>query len=298
MNYNLLGRSSLRISEIGFGCMSLGNDQAQNTMLINKAMDMGINFFDTADIYANGENEITLGKAIGKRRKEVIVATKVGNMIRKDGSGLDWNASKQYILGSVEKSLKRLGTDYIDLYQLHGGTIDDPIDETIEAFGLLQQQGKIRFYGISSIRPNVIRQYVQHSSMVSVMMQYSLLDRRPEETCMELLHQNGIGLLARGGLAKGLLAGKDPAAFLGYTAEQVERAAAAIGKLAGPHRTPAQTALKFVLKSEVVRSAVTGIRTPEQLEDAGRVSDTPELSEQDMSFLREILSPEKYLIHR
>src|SRR6202034_3432729 len=98
-------------------------------------------------------------------------------------------------------------TDYIDLYQLHGGTIDDPIDETIEAFELLQQQGKIRYYGISSIRPNVISEYVQRSNIISVMMQYSLLDRRPEESCLQLLQQNNIGVLARGSVAGGLLAG-------------------------------------------------------------------------------------------
>ncbi len=94
-------------------------------------------------------------------------------------------------------SLKRLNTDRIDVYQLHGGTIEDPIEETISAFEQLVQQGKIRYYGISSIRPNVIREYVLRSNIVSVMMQYSLLDRRPEEECLPLLAQKDIGVLAR-----------------------------------------------------------------------------------------------------
>jgi aryl-alcohol dehydrogenase-like predicted oxidoreductase len=88
--------------------------------------------------------------------KKVIIATKVGNQWRADGSGWDWNPNKDYIISAVEQSLKRLQTDYIDLYQLHGGTMEDPIDETIEAFEQLQKQGKIRYYGISSIRPTVI----------------------------------------------------------------------------------------------------------------------------------------------
>ena len=189
MLYRQLGKSALQISEIGLGCMSLKENDPANEEIIHRALDAGINFFDTADIYQNGQNEICLGKALRHRRKEVIIASKVGNQLRKDGNGLDWNPRKDHIISSVEKSLQRLQTDYIDLYQLHGGTIDDPISETIEAFETLQQQGKIRFYGISSIRPNVIREYVSRSRIVSVMMQYSLLDRRPEESCFELFEK-------------------------------------------------------------------------------------------------------------
>ena len=190
MLYRQLGKSGLQISEIGFGCMSLKENDPGNEEIIHRAIDYGINFFDTADIYQNGQNEICLGKAVMHRRKQVVIATKVGNQLRKDGNGLDWNPRKDHIISSVEKSLQRLQTDYIDLYQLHGGTIEDPISETIEAFETLQQQGKIRFYGISSIRPNVISEYVDRSKIASVMMQYSLLDRRPEESCFELLEKN------------------------------------------------------------------------------------------------------------
>lgn len=298
MRYNLLGESSLKISELGFGCMSLGNNYAENEKIISRAIELGINFFDTADVYANGENEKTLGKAVSNKRKDLIVASKVGNVAKSSGSGFDWNPSKKHILESVEKSLRRLGTDYIDLYQLHGGTINDPIDETIEAFELLVQQGKIRYYGISSIRPNVIREYVKRSSIISVMMQYSMIDRRPEESCFDLLEKNGIGVLARGGLAKGLIAGKQPASFLGFSADEVKKAAGVVEKLTTSNRSSAQTGLKFVLNPSVVKSAVTGIRTLEQLNDLGSVSDAPELSDQEINQLKAVLTPETYKEHR
>ncbi|HEY6899618.1 MAG TPA: aldo/keto reductase, partial [Puia sp.] len=143
MNYSQLGTSDLRISRIGFGCMSLG-DEREAAGLIHRAIEGGINFFDTADLYDKGVNEEMVGRILRDRRGEVLIATKVGNQWREDGSGWDWNPRKEYILKAVEESLRRLQTDRIDLYQLHGGTLEDPIDETIEAFELLQRQGKIR----------------------------------------------------------------------------------------------------------------------------------------------------------
>ncbi len=194
----------------------------------------------------------------------------MGNQWRPDGSGWDWNPRKDYILASVEGSLKRLQTDYIDLYQLHGGTIDDAIDESIEAFEILKAQGKIRHYGISSIRPNVIREYVKRSGIVSVMMQYSLLDRRPEETCLALLKEHDIGVLSRGSLARGLLVYKPPESYLKYDSSEVGKAACAIRALSSEKRSPAQTAIRFVIQNPAISSAVVGIRTLDQLEDASR----------------------------
>ncbi len=267
MEYRLLGKSSLNISRIGFGCMSLKTDQNDAAAIIHSALDQGINFFDTADLYDKGLNESAVGAALKGRRDKAVIATKVGNQWREDGSGWDWNPGKTYILQAVEQSLKRLQTDYIDLYQLHGGTIDDPIDETIEAFELLQQQGKIRFYGISSIRPNVISAYVQRSNIVSVMMQYSLLDRRPEESSLDLLKQNDIGVLARGTVAGGLLVNKQPKGYLDRSPEQVAKAAEAIRMMAGEQQA-AQTAIRYALHHDAVTSAVVGIRTMEQLKEA------------------------------
>lgn len=298
MNYNQLGKSSLRISTIGFGCMSLKDDQAENEKIIHQAIEYGINYFDTADLYDKGLNEISVGKALNLKRDKVIIATKVGNKWRKDGSGWDWDASRDYIISAAEESLKRLQTDYIDLYQLHGGTLDDPIDETIEAFELLQKQGKIRYYGISSIRPNVIREYVKRSNIVSVMMQYSLLDRRPEETCLGLLKDNSIGVLARGSVASGLLAGKQSKDYLDYTAQEVNKAAAAIKSVTGNNRTAAQAAIAFVLQHPAITAAVVGIRTADQLRDAVNVINTPQLGDKELEALRAALPVNFYKQHR
>ena len=216
--------------------MSLGEREADNEWLIHQALAAGINFFDTADLYERGLNEEQVGRILRGRREEVVLATKVGNRWRENCDGWDWDPGKKYIMSAVDDSLRRLGTDRIDLYQLHGGTMEDPIDETIEAFEILQRQGKIRYYGISSIRPNVVREWVKKSSIVSVMVQYNLLDRRPEESIFPLLRGHDIGILARGPLAKGLLVDKPAVSFLDHGPESVEKAAKIIQSHSGKER--------------------------------------------------------------
>lgn len=298
MTYKLLGKSELNISRIGFGCMSLQPGQADLQPIIDKAIDCGINYFDTADLYHKGINEEDIGKALGSKRNQVIIATKVGNQWRADGSGWDWNPGKKYILASVEQSLARLQTDHIDLYQLHGGTIEDPIDETIEAFELLQQQGKIRYYGISSIRPNVIREYVRRSNMVSVMMQYSLADRRPEEACLALLQEHQIGVVVRGSIAGGLLAGKPAKSYLGYKEQEIMAAAKAIQNTTPAGSNTAATAIRVVLQHPAVTSAVIGIRTEKHLTDAVQAIQDGSLSNQQFASLNESLPVNYYDQHR
>jgi aryl-alcohol dehydrogenase-like predicted oxidoreductase len=298
MEYVQLGTSDMRISRLSFGCMSLGDDDMANEKMLHRAMNLGINFFDTADLYAKGMNEVSVGKALKPYRDKVYIATKVGNQWRPDGSGWNWNPRKEYILEQVEASLKRLQIDTIDLYQLHGGTIDDNIDESIEAFELLKQQGKIRYYGISSIRPNVIREYVNRSKIVSVMMQYSLLDRRPEETCLALLQENKIGVLARGAVAQGLLVNKPPKPYLNYSPQEVEQAAAAVHAISNEKRNAAQTALRFVLHHPAITTAVAGIRTMQQLEEAVAAFKTPLLTPAEIETLTGAVVANKYEQHR
>jgi aryl-alcohol dehydrogenase-like predicted oxidoreductase len=298
MTYHQLGKSQLQISRIGFGCMSLKPGQDNIQLLIDAAINNGINYFDTADIYDKGVNEINIGKALKEKRKQILIATKVGNEWKEDGSGLNWNPTKKHILQAVEKSLLRLQTDYIDLYQLHGGTIEDNIDETIEAFELLQQQGKIRYYGISSIRPNVIREYIKRSNIVSVMMQYSLLDRRPEENCLAILQQHNIGVLARGSVAGGLLADKQPKTYLNYDETTVATAAAAIQSVTPSNSNAAATAISFVLQHPAITAAVVGIRTNEQLMDSLSAINDKALTEHDRQTLNNSIALNYYQQHR
>ena len=298
MDYRVLGKSVLKVSAIGFGCMSLKHSENENIQLLQNAVDGGINFFDTADLYDKGANELVVGKALKEKRKQLIIATKVGNQWRDDGSGWDWNPRKEYILKAVEASLKRLQTDYIDLYQLHGGTIEDPIEETIEAFEILKEHGKILHYGISSIRPNVIKKYIDRSNIASVMMQYSLLDRRPEEECISLISQNNIGVLSRGALAQGLLAGKPAKEYLHHTKEKITEIVTLVNTLSNKDRSPAQTAIRFVLQQPGLSSAVIGIRTIDQLNEVIQTSQTPELTTEEINQLKEIATPGKYEQHR
>ncbi|MFT4094135.1 MAG: aldo/keto reductase [Niabella sp.] len=298
MRYNYIGTSDLSASVAGFGCMSLSKaPKQQAAVLVEAAVQAGINYFDTADLYDKGENEKLIGQLLKPVRNKVIIASKVGNEWKKDGSGWDWNPRKSYILKAVEGSLKRLQTDHIDMYQLHGGTLDDPIEETIEAFELLVQQGKIRYYGISSIRPNVIRKYVSLSNIQSVMMQYSLLDRRPEEAALHLIKENTISVLARGVLAQGLLIDKPAKDYLGYTAGEI----AGVRKQLLPQETEGYSstgiALQYVLSNAAVASAVIGFRTVEQLNDVLDGLDNP-IPATIIENLRQWVPAKKYTDHR
>jgi len=297
MKYSVVGSSALKVSKIGFGCMSLPADEKKAIPVLHKAIDLGINYLDTADIYNDGVNETIIGKAIKGKRDQLVVASKAGNVRRPDG-GLDWNPTKKYILDCIEKSLRRLNVHFIDLYQLHGGTINDNIDESIEAFELLKQQGKIRYYGISSIRPNVIREYIKRSSIVSVMTQYSLLDRRPEEETLDALHRNNIAVMVRGSVAQGLLINKPPKPYLDYSADDVAKMAASVQKISGEERSATQTAIKYVLQNEAVTSAVVGMRTLEQVQEAVNTINSRDLTYEEINMLKQTLDPKKYKEHR
>ena len=204
MQKNIL-KSGIEISEIGLGCMSLGTNYAQAEPIIERAIEHGITYFDTADIYDKGINEEIVGQALKKyqNRDDIVIGTKVGNHLADDGSTF-WDPSKKHIKTAVKSSLKRLGLNHLDLYQLHGGTIDDPLDETISAFDELKKEGVIRAYGISSIRPNVIDYYLEHSEIETLMSQLNLIDNRPE-ALLNAIHAKNVKVLARGPVFKGLL---------------------------------------------------------------------------------------------
>src|SRR5690625_502868 len=265
---------AIYISELTLGCMSLGTNSQHAKKVIDKALDAGINHLDTADLYHFGQNESIIGEAIKNKRDEIILTTKVGNHFHKEREDWFWDPSKTHIKNGVKDSLRRLQTDYIDFYMLHGGTIEDPISESIEAFEELKQEGLIRAYGVSSIRPNVIREYVKHSSIDGVMMQYNILDRRPEEEILDLLHANSISVLARGPLAKGMLSneaekqmktkGKD--GYLDYTYGELQSIYQQLTANLHEASSLNEIALKYVLKHPAVATAVFGASSIEQVE--------------------------------
>jgi aryl-alcohol dehydrogenase-like predicted oxidoreductase len=263
MKYRLLTQSQIKLSEIGLGCMSLSPEKANSKLVIDAAISGGINFLDTADLYDQGWNEKAVGEAIKGVRSQLVLATKVGNEWRKDGSGWDWNPRKSYIIKAVEQSLSHLQTDYIDLYQLHGGTIEDPWDETLEAFETLKEQGKIRAFGISSIRPNVIREVLSKSKPATIMMQYNPLDRRPEETAFPAISETSAKVLVRGAVVKGLLIDKAAKPFLNFNATQVKDFQTFTN---AQDYSPEAMLIRFGLAKSVVASLVIGASSVAQLE--------------------------------
>ena len=297
MNKVFLGKSDLEVSELGFGCMSLGLDHQHNAKILHYAVEHGINYFDTADLYDKGENEVTVGKAFKGIRDQVILATKVGNEWKDDANSWDWNPSKAYIKQAVFKSLKRLQTDYIDLYQLHGGTIDDPIDETIQAFEELKSEGWIRFYGISSIRPNVIREYIDRSNIVSNMMQYSLLDRRPEEEMLPLLRENNISVVVRGAVAKGLLIDKEATDYLDYSKEEISSIQKELALFYDEPQQASLLALRYVLAHPAVATVALGASKLEQLKDNLELLNAPPLTKEERTKLAELTKAITYQNH-
>lgn len=306
MQKRRVGTSDLQVSEISFGTMSIGTDQQHGIRLLHEAQDLGINYFDTADLYDQGKNEEIVGKAFKGRRDKIILASKVGNRLDPGGESWHWDASKEYIVSQIKESLRRLQTDYLDLYQLHGGTMEDNIDETIDAFETLKKEGLIRYYGISSIRPNVIREYVKRSNIVSVMMQYSLLDRRPEEQVLDLLADNDISVFARGSVAKGMLSDKASEkvkqkgadGYLTHSYEELLAACEKIGVLAEQEHTSATAlAVRYVLQHPALASAVMGASSSEQVKQNAALS-TERLLDATYEKLQQFTQQITYSSHR
>lgn len=303
MKKRQLGNSDLYVSELGLGCMSLGTDKKKAQEIIAAALDTGINYFDTADLYDFGENERLVGQALKNVRENVIIATKAGNRWNDTKDSWSWDPSKQYIKDAVKSSLQRLQTDYIDLYQLHGGTINDPIEETIEAFEELKKEGLIRYYGISSIRPNVIREYIKKSSIASVMMQYSILDRRPEEEALPALHQNEISVVSRGSVAKGLISDRfseklSEKGFLDYNQEELKELLPLLKDQLASSRSLEEVGLQYNLANPAVASVVTGASSVEQVRANVQAVLSPPLTNEEVDLIKKLTKANLYSDHR
>lgn len=295
MKYRKLGRTGLLVSELCFGTMTFGGkgfwtvigQQPQEAAddLVARVLDAGINFIDTADIYSEGESEKILGKALGKRRKDVVLATKVfGRM----GPGPNQvGLSRGHIMQAVEDSLSRLGTDYIDLYQIHGFDPVTPVEETLRALDDLVHSGKVRYIGCSN-QPAwqlmkslwVSDKYNLHR-FESLQAYYTIAGRDLEREIVPLLQDQNMGLMVWSPLAGGLLSGKfdrqgkgpDGARRVDFDFPPVDRdrtfnVVDVMREVAGEKNVSvARIALSWLLHQQAVTSVIIGAKTPEQLAD-------------------------------
>ncbi|HSP34260.1 MAG TPA: aldo/keto reductase [Thermoanaerobaculia bacterium] len=293
MQYRTLGRTGIRVSEIGFGAWAIGGTAEASGMplgwsgasddeslaAIRRARDLGVNFFDTADSYGFGRSESLLGIVLSRRRQDVVIATKVG-VVRTSGGELRKDFSRAHIFHAVDGSLKRLRTDYIDLYQLHNPTLDQLRHGDIqEAMDVLQDAGKIRFWAVSISTVEEGLEIVRNGWGHAIQVLYNVLNQAPAETLFPRAVERGFGVIARVPLASGLLTGKyrEGAVFpkddvrqsfltqrrLAEVTPRVDEVRSIVG---GAARSVAEGALRFVLANDAVATVIPGARTPRQVE--------------------------------
>ncbi len=212
MQYRTLGNSTLSVSAVGLGCMSMSGvygkgDDAESTAVIHRALELGVNFLDSSDMYGWGHNEELLAKALRGRRNEVVLATKFGNLRKPDGTpGV--NGKPEYVLQACDASLRRLGVETIDLYYQHRVDTSVPIEDTVGAMAKLVQQGKVRFLGLSEAAPATIRRAHAVHPITALQSEFSLLYRTEAEETLPVLRERGISFVAYSPLGRSLLAGR------------------------------------------------------------------------------------------
>lgn len=295
MEYRLLGSSGLIVSRLSFGVMTFGKgsdsplsiiatvDQAHANELVGQAFDAGVNYFNTADVYAGGASETMLGAALGTKRADAVIGTKVG--LRMDRGLMNAGLSRRHIIASCEASLKRLGTDWIDIYLAH---VDDPLtpqDEILEAFEQLVRDGKVRYTGFSNwpawrAATMMAKQRARgYQPFVAAELYYSLLGRDVEAELLPFAAEHGVGVTVWSPLAAGLLTGRyregdDPTGRLSrYDAMGIDRARAepvidAVLRIAREiGSTPARVAISWLLSKQAVASVLLGASNGGQFAD-------------------------------
>lgn len=329
MQYTTLGKTGLVVSRLTLGTMTFGEgishgfdhpvNQERANNLVSQALEAGINFFDTANNYGEGHAEEYLGRALGSRHSEVIIATKLG---ARTGPALtDAGLSSRHVIAATEASLKRLGTDYIDLLQLHVPDPLTPFEETARALDHLVQRGLVRYAGYSNLSDwqaatfLATQRHYGYAPVVSAQMYYSLLGRDIEYGVVPFLRHEGLGLLVWSPLAGGFLSGKYPreqapassgrlASFdylsiLSIDREKGDTVVERLREIAATHEkaTPAQIALAWLLAKPFVSSVILGATTPEQFADNVNAS-TLHLSPEEVESLDILTEPQPLYPYR
>jgi myo-inositol catabolism protein IolS len=308
MHYRLLGKSNIEVSEIGFGAWAIGGDawgpvQDENSIgAMERALELGINFLDTADVYGNGHSETLVAKVMKGRRDKVVLSTKGGLM----GHHRDPKREPVYdrpekVVEAFENSLRRLETDYIDVYFCHLWW--DKHEETeafMRAFEMLKRDGKVRTVGVSTENFEYIKHFNREGGLDVVQLDYSILNRSTEKEVLPYLQENGIGVVVRGPLRMGVLTGKftkdtvfpegdirknwpnEP--WFQESLDKVER----LRPLENETRTLGQAALRYVLNHPAVSVAIPGGKTPAQVEQNASASLRPLLSDDDLLLINDV----------
>ncbi|MBJ6109941.1 aldo/keto reductase [Hymenobacter sp. BT523] len=214
MKTRQLGRSGLTVSALGLGCMGMsdfyaGQDDAESTRTLHRALELGVTFFDTADMYGPFKNEELLGRAFKGQRGRIVLATKFGiQRDPHDPTKRGINGRPEYVKAACEASLKRLGTDYIDLYYQHRVDPNTPIEDTVGAMSRLVEEGKVRYLGLSEAAPATVRRAVAVHPIAALQTEYSLWSREPEDEILPAMRELGVGFVPYSPLGRGFLTGQ------------------------------------------------------------------------------------------
>jgi len=293
MLYRKFGASDLETSVVGFGGWPMGRghygsfDEQQVINSIHRSMDLGVTLFDTAAVYGWGEGEKLLGRAIEGRRQDIVIVSKGGLWWEESGAPSQRNSSREALEKGLNESLTRLGTDYLDLYLIHWPDESRPMSEPMEVFADFQQQGKIRFGGVSNFSPQQMAECLEVFPIVTNQVGYHLFDFRPEPEIVPFCRDNGMGIMAYGSLAHGLLTGTMTPDTT-FEDDDWRRSLMAFGQplfkgqnfldnlakvdklkaIAGDRGlTVAQLALSWVASEQTVSVALVGTRRPEEMEE-------------------------------
>jgi aryl-alcohol dehydrogenase-like predicted oxidoreductase len=304
-----LGREGLTVSAIGLGCMGMSDfygdaDHATNLAVLNHAIDIGVNFLDTADMYGVGRNETLLGEVLKNRRREVVLATKFGNVRAENGDYLGIDGSPQYVASACDASLKRLGVEQIDLYYQHRVDPKVPIEETVGAMARLVEAGKVRYLGLSEASAETIRRATRVHPIAALQSEYSLWTRDMERDVLPTCRELGIGFVAYSPLGRGFLTGAIQALdqlanndwrrqnprFQAENFDQNQLLVQAISEIAEERGcTPAQLALAWLLHQSEGIVPIPGTRRISRLDENAAAAKI-KLSDEELDRIENVLT--------